>query len=138
MYELEYMIEEIFEEFLLFYLILVGLAIFIGYLISNEFHHIACQKGHTEKKYFWYCFFLGIIGYLMVIALPDLRSRPKMEETVSYTQYTSGNQPAYRREQSEEMKREIMMNNGWKCSKCGRANPHYTGTCACGNSKYDA
>lgn len=26
----------------------------------------------------------------------------------------------------------------WKCPKCGKMNPGYTGTCSCGQSKYDA
>ncbi|MCD7826508.1 MAG: hypothetical protein LUH14_11205 [Clostridiaceae bacterium] len=25
--------------------------------------------------------------------------------------------------------------NGWECPQCGRINPNYTTTCACGNSK---
>jgi len=25
----------------------------------------------------------------------------------------------------------------WRCSKCGRIMPQYTGTCACGNTKYE-
>lgn len=30
-----------------------------------------------------------------------------------------------------------LRNGGWRCDKCNRINPSYTGTCACGNSKYD-
>lgn len=30
---------------------------------------------------------------------------------------------------------EIKYNNAWKCPKCGRMNPSYTGTCACGYYK---
>lgn len=30
----------------------------------------------------------------------------------------------------------ILKNGGWKCENCGKANPAYTGTCSCGNSKY--
>lgn len=32
-------------------------------------------------------------------------------------------------------KNENIPKNYWKCPKCGRNNPPYTGTCGCGNSK---
>ena len=30
-----------------------------------------------------------------------------------------------------------LKNGGWRCKNCGRSNPSYTGTCACGTSKHD-
>lgn len=68
---------------LLIYLIVVGVALYIDYLIANEFYNIARQKGYETKKYFWFCFWLGIVGYLMVIALPNLKTniQPKEEKT---------------------------------------------------------
>lgn len=47
------------------------LLIWIDYLVSNEFYLAAQAKGYARKKYFWICFLLGVIGYLLVIALPD-------------------------------------------------------------------
>ena len=52
------------------------LAIFLvllipSYFIAEEFQRIAAMKGHFEARYFWCSFFLGIVGWLMVIALPD-------------------------------------------------------------------
>lgn len=29
------------------------------------------KKGHSNRKYFWWCFWLGFVGWAMVIALPD-------------------------------------------------------------------
>ncbi len=49
----------------------VGLIIWINYLIANAFYGIACEKGHDERKYFHFCFWLGAVGYIMVAALPD-------------------------------------------------------------------
>ncbi len=43
----------------------------LQYIIAKEFYSIAIAKGYNSKKYLWYCFFLGIVGYLMVIAIPD-------------------------------------------------------------------
>lgn len=47
----------------------------ISYFAAKEFEQIAAQKGHTEKKYFWWCFLLLAIGALMVIALPDCSNK---------------------------------------------------------------
>lgn len=53
---------------------LAGIAIIsllISYLVADEFDKIVIMKGYPKGKYFWWCFLLGIIGWLMVIALPD-------------------------------------------------------------------
>lgn len=61
------------ELFLFVLLPLAGavLMLWVNYLISREFYRIAEMKGHSEKKYLWLPFFLGAIGYLLVIALPN-------------------------------------------------------------------
>ncbi len=55
--------------FLIFLGIVLGL--FLSYFIAREFSDIAHEKGYDDSKYFWYTFFMGICGALMVIALPD-------------------------------------------------------------------
>lgn len=52
-------------------LFLVGLSIFLLWCIAKQFYEVAQKKGHYDKKYFWFCFLLCVIGYLLVIALPD-------------------------------------------------------------------
>lgn len=47
--------------------VIVGLI--VNGIAAIEFESIAAMKGY--KGYFWWCFLLGIIGWLMVIALPD-------------------------------------------------------------------
>lgn len=55
-----------------FLIILAAALLFlIQYLIANEFYVIAQDKGYPRKKYLWLPFFLGPIGYLLVVALPD-------------------------------------------------------------------
>lgn len=49
------------------FVLLIVLAVYI----ANRFSDVAAMKGHTERKYFWICLWLGWIGYLLVIALPD-------------------------------------------------------------------
>lgn len=39
--------------------------------VAKEFRHIAAMKGHDKRRYFWWTFFLGPIGMMMVIALPN-------------------------------------------------------------------
>ena len=53
--------------------ILIGAILLIWLLISvaREFQRIAALKGHTEKRYFWWTLFLGMVGMMMVVALPD-------------------------------------------------------------------
>ena len=54
-------------------LILLGaiIGIVIWVLICKEFRNVAECKGFSEEKYFWLPFWLGVIGILLVIALPD-------------------------------------------------------------------
>lgn len=47
--------------------VIVGL--FIAVIAADKFDKIAQMKGH--QGYFWWCFWLGIIGWIMVAALPD-------------------------------------------------------------------
>ena len=55
-------------------LILAGIAvlcfiIWLNVFISRQFEQVAKDKGYHDTKYFWMCFWLGAIGYLLVIAL---------------------------------------------------------------------
>jgi len=54
-------------------LIIIGIIILIAiqYNIAKVFQQIAEAKYFEGKPYFYWTFFLGIVGMLMVIALPD-------------------------------------------------------------------
>lgn len=66
------------------FLIIIATALFfwIDYLIAREFQRVAVKKGHSEKRYFWISFWLGVVGYSLVIALPDrgIPAKPSNEE----------------------------------------------------------
>ena len=47
------------------------LLLFLNVLLANEFYDIASKKGFTESKYFWYSLLFGILGFMLVVALPD-------------------------------------------------------------------
>lgn len=52
-------------------------AVWILWLVAKEFYIAVQAKGYSEKKYLWICFLLGIVGYLLVVALPDRGNTPK-------------------------------------------------------------
>ena len=58
-------------------LLIIAIILWVLYLIAKEFYAAALAKGYSDKKYFWFCFLLGMVGYLLVIALPDRRNTPK-------------------------------------------------------------
>lgn len=52
--------------------ILIVLVYFVlAYFIAGWFSEVAREKGYSSPKYFWICFFMGLVGQLLVIALPD-------------------------------------------------------------------
>ena len=56
------------------------LAFIMGWVyIAQQFERIAKMKGHYEKRYFWLSFFLTIIGWMLVIALPDRGQNQKQQ-----------------------------------------------------------
>ncbi len=58
-----------------FLIILGAVAVLvIDYLIATQFYEVAVMKGHSKKRYLWLSFFFGIIGYLLVVALPDRKA----------------------------------------------------------------
>ena len=54
-------------------LFVVSIIIFVfstRLFFAFEFGEISKLKGYSERKYFWYSFIFGVVGYLIVIALP--------------------------------------------------------------------
>ncbi len=45
-----------------------------------QFQKIAAKKGHPERRWFWLCLLLGLPGWLMVVALPDLELRRLLDK----------------------------------------------------------
>ena len=65
-------LSQIKERYLMWFLYLLGIviALVIDYVIARRFADIAEMKGHEGNTYFWFTFLLGVVGMLMVIALP--------------------------------------------------------------------
>ena len=49
----------------------------IWFKAAKNMARIAADKGYKERKWFHYCFWLGLIGFLMVCAMPDKKRRRK-------------------------------------------------------------
>lgn len=55
--------------------VLIIVVYFVIWLLAAQvFEEIAEMKGHNGKRFFWWCFFVGPVGMMMVIALPDRRN----------------------------------------------------------------
>lgn len=54
-------------------LLILTAILVLDWFAAKEMYNIAVMKGHTQKKYFWWCFWMAVFGYAMVIALPDRR-----------------------------------------------------------------
>ena len=58
-------------EFVIVGLLVLAIIIAIDWFAAKTMYEIAVMKGHPQKKYFWWCFWMAMFGYPMVIALPD-------------------------------------------------------------------
>ena len=58
--------------------ILVGLIgaayIALDYYLAGLFYFLGVDKGYSEKAYLWIAYFLPLVGYMLVIAMPDRRN----------------------------------------------------------------
>lgn len=77
------------------------------------------NKGYDEN-WFWWGFFFGLIALLVALSKPEACPTGVLSPQLA--------------QEAEEQR--LLEADGWECS-CGRVNPSYTGTCACGKSKRD-
>lgn len=56
-------------------LVVLIIALVIWFKICKNMSRIAADKGYTERRWFHYCFWLGMVGFLMIIAMPDKNRR---------------------------------------------------------------
>ena len=115
------------------YIIIIVLAIFVNIILSMKFNEIANEKGYDGMNYFWLCFFLGSIGFIMVAALPDLTLRYYLNQLQS----NSTPQPTHRQSSTPLTERSAPPPQGsWVCT-CGQVNANYVSSCSCGVNKRD-
>lgn len=98
----------------------VAYAALASYL-ANCFYDIACEKGFYERRYFWIPFLLGLVGYLMVVALPD-RKKEKTEQSHKVTPLVA----------SHQVQKTV---GKWTCPCCGNVLPGDVIQCKCGHKR---
>lgn len=88
--------------YIIIYLIVLAVVLYINHLIATMFFDIAEKKGHHERKYYWLSFLLGVVGYCLVAALPDLYARPvkEVKSPVTDEQSTTETKTEEKKEQS--------------------------------------
>ena len=101
----------------LIYLIIIGI---VGSVFGIATQNIIDNKGYDEK-WFWWGFFFGFLAVLVALSKP---------ENHAYQSST----PTWMQSSSNTRDEDVLKQGGWKCT-CGRVNPSYTGTCACGKRK---
>lgn len=75
--------EDFIVLYALLYLIFFAVAIYINYIVAKKFEAIAFEKGYTVQIHsFAMCFWLGIIGYIYVLALPNLVTMNQQREMI--------------------------------------------------------
>ena len=59
---------------------LEGVALYVQYILAGYFYFVARDKGYTDKAYLYIPFFLPLVGYILVAALPDKSVRKVMTQ----------------------------------------------------------
>jgi len=85
--------------------------------------HVNESKGYDGG--FWLGFFLGFIGLIIVACKANNSYKNDYASSILLSEVTK-----------ESNDRRLLASGGWKCTRCGRVNPSYTGTCGCGGTKY--
>ena len=90
------------------------------------------NRGYAVN-WFWWGFFFGFIAALVALSKPEYRPyAPASDSRISSAPLNKMRTPS----DSALKGSRPVRSSTWKCS-CGRVNPGYTGTCACGRTKME-
>ena len=64
------------------YVVLALALLAVHFFVAEEFYKVAAMKGWPQKKYLIMAFLLWIVGYLLIVALPD-RTGESMAAVIS-------------------------------------------------------
>ena len=59
--------------------VLIAACLILEYYIAGLFYYIAVDKGYSGKVYLHLCFWIPVVGYLLVIAMPDRGGVQRLE-----------------------------------------------------------
>ena len=114
---MDYLFEYLFEASFGYLVVMAIVGIVVSCIWGAVTYYVQDNKGYSENG-FWWGFFLGWIGLVVVLCKPNLNN--------IYTNYTYGTKAP--------TASSVVPVGGWKC-KCGRGNASYVSTCICGVSK---
>lgn len=102
---------------------------------------------------FWWGFFLGIIGIIIVAVRPNDKPNNQYSNSSytnsgsssignrstsysnSYGNYSNSSSASTNTYRSETEEKELLAKGGWRCSNCGKVLPAYAWKCNCGCEK---
>ncbi len=118
------------------YIFFALIGIVVGLLFCFKFSSIAAEKGYSATSYFWLCFFFGMIGYIVVAALPDASITYKLNDIER--KLNNSSQSAHTETRAEKINNtSAVADNKWICVKCNTANNPEYGQCKkCGTYRH--
>ncbi|NLO84960.1 MAG: hypothetical protein GX096_05980 [Clostridiales bacterium] len=63
-------------------IVILGVYFCIMGFLASKISDAAERKGYEKRTYFHICFWLGVLGFLVVIALPDLTIQQQNEKMI--------------------------------------------------------
>lgn len=71
------------QEFVIIvYMAIIGLIVAWGFL-AKQMANVAAMKGYGKEIHAWaWCFWLGIIGYIYVLSLPDKVTQSQNQQII--------------------------------------------------------
>ncbi len=96
--------------------ILVVFFIIRGIVYGKATNKVLLYRGYVYDDWFIIAFFFGLVPLLVAMSRPD--NNANYIKTIKAHKTTTTSE-----------------NTNWKCKKCKKINPAYTGTCSCGNTR---
>lgn len=63
-------------------IVLIGLIVANGFL-AKQMANVAAMKGYGEEVHAWaWCFWLGVLGYIYVLSLPDKVTQSQSQQII--------------------------------------------------------
>lgn len=105
---------------------MVVLGFIIRYIIGSAVNGILRRKGYPDKNWFWFGFFFPVIAPISALLI---------HKNETYLKEKAEREREAAQKEAEKSKPVQTPPTTWKC-ECGRENYSYTGTCACGKSRF--
>lgn len=135
------------------YILIVVVALALDYYLALKAGEIACDKGYEGNKWKWTCFWLGLVGYILVAAMPNLTMQAtlknieeKLMKDGNDSRFLNNNSNGAMKSFSEmtplapltsdSSQEKTVERDGWVCKMCSTRNADYDDYCkGCGTSR---